>query len=715
MSITSTRVKSIPMIYGGCGGQGVQPMGSCSLLAIVEETNGPGGANVIRPFVSLDDGLTWEEEIHHLSADNLSQSRYRMTGSRIVLGGVTGPQVSGEYEQYSSVALRTMNAGHNWKSIITHDTFAAIFDPGNDYWEIQDFVVAGPKVFAVGDFTSFGVSKSYLTSLDGGITFNNPRSIAGAPFGISSGAYLGNDILIFVGTTNPAKVHRSIDGGDSWTSITLPGAAVSTALRAVTPVGPLTDGRVVVVGTRAGVAVAFFSTDFGQTWTQSTLSGGVTAQGAMDVVAPSALDVVMGLNVNAAQVAAGKRPLALSTDGGVTFADFGAYATPLNPALGYVVQQLTVADDGAILAMVQTTDVTNTTPNEIWRAVIDGFVGNGPGVALNRRIKNQAILAWDQATGEYGPAVQWVGPQHVFFPPWELDDPQPAEAEPANQFNTPLDVVDLLNVQLQAFQQARQNLLHTQAALVAASDAGAELNDLLGDGGTLGLIVDPATTNDELIAMAGVVRIFAEEMSGGAEAATEAIAAAHHAATEAGEALDATIAATEGNVVLASHGGRVHLYVLPDVPDEGIADFSEDIDRIDTNIPVNESLKARNLRINLQRAAASRRRHDVDDISDRLPLDIPINIDRARIIRSWRPWEAPPPPPPFGPDNPRANGVRGDVPELLDDLLRKVRDATDAADEFALGVTEASAAARGAAEAATDAAWADASSGCAPS
>jgi hypothetical protein len=384
VSITWTRVKVIPFNYFGCGMQGVTCLGSGRMLATLEEVGGPTGT-VLRTFLSADNGQTWAEGTELDLADNLSQCRIRTMAFDTVVTGFSGPQTfPSVYESQGTVVARSTDAGATWASAVTLADWTAMFPntATTDFWQTTDFVklVDETTVLALGFFTSVGAANTYLTSTDGGVTFNNPRNVTGS-FGHFGGVSMGGGVVILCDTShNPARVFRSTDSGGSFAAVTLPGVG-SGATNGAAAIGPVSGQRVGVVGGRSG-QVAFFSTDNGVSWTQATIGG--AAQNGLDMVAVDASHVVLGMTITLAQSAAGQTPFRLSTDGGATYPDSGIIdaGTPLDPAVGYAVFQLAVADDGSIIAVVQTTDGSNTHPNEIWRGVISGLVVDGPCVPL---------------------------------------------------------------------------------------------------------------------------------------------------------------------------------------------------------------------------------------------------------------------------------------------------------------------------------------------
>jgi hypothetical protein len=385
VSITWTRTLAIPFNFSGCGVQGVTCLGAGRILATLEEVGGPTGT-VLRTFLSADNGQTWAEGTELDLVENLSQARIRTMAFDTVLAGMTGPQTgAASYEAQGSVIARTTDAGATWGAAVTLTDYTAMFPntATTDFWQAADFVkLAGEStVLAPGAYTSVGNAAIYLTSTDGGVTFNNPRNIAGS-FGVFGGVSMGGGVVVFCDTShNPARVWRSIDSGGSWTQVNLPGAGAGATFGA-TAIGPLANQRLGVVGSRASAGVAFFSADNGVSWTQATVGG--SAQGGNDMVAPDGTHVVLGMDVTGAQITAGNTPFRLSTDGGATYPDSGTInaGTPLVNGIGYRVLQLAIADDGTVIAAVQTTDLTNTHPNELWRGVISGLVVDGPCVPL---------------------------------------------------------------------------------------------------------------------------------------------------------------------------------------------------------------------------------------------------------------------------------------------------------------------------------------------
>lgn len=386
MSITWHKVKTIPFIHGGCGIQAVTCMGNSRMLATVEEVFAPTppGFNVARPFRSTDNGQTWTELTALASDENLPRGRVRSLGVLDhVAQSMTGPQNVGAYEAGASVIARSLDGGATWASSVTNPEYT-LRNYGSDGYTGLDFIVTDyGSIYALGSFGAGG--KSYVTSTDGGATFTNPQTFSGVTtFGVFGGAYLGANTLIAGDTAHtPIRIFRSTDQAGTWTPINVGAGGQAGTVTGASPAGALGSGLALLSATRTTPSLApkaYRSTDAGQTWTEATISG--SAQGATDIIAPSATLAVLGLDVTSAQMGAGGSPFRLSTDGGQTFTDMGTQADAFFGGVAYRVKQLAVADDGSIIAVVQTGDLTNTAPNEIWRGVIGGFSGPGPCVAL---------------------------------------------------------------------------------------------------------------------------------------------------------------------------------------------------------------------------------------------------------------------------------------------------------------------------------------------
>lgn len=384
MSITWHKVKTIPFIFGGCGIQAVTCMGNNRLLATVEEVFAPSppGFNVARPFRSADNGQTWSELTALASDENLPRGRMRSLGVLdAVVQAMTGPQNVGAYESGASVIARSTNGGDTWASAVTNPEYT-LRNYGSDGYTTLDFITTDyGSTYALGSFGAGGTS--YVTSTDGGATFTTPSTFSGATtFGVFAGVYLGTNTLIAGDTAHtPIRIFRSTDQASTWTPVNVGAGGQAGTITGAALAGALGSGLALLSATRSTPSLApkaYVSTDAGQTWTEATISG--SAQGATDIIAPSATLAVLGLDVTSAQMGAGGSPFRLSTDGGQTFTDMGTQADGFFPGVAYRVKQFAVADDGSIIAVVQTGDLSNTAPNEIWRGVIDGFTGPGPCV-----------------------------------------------------------------------------------------------------------------------------------------------------------------------------------------------------------------------------------------------------------------------------------------------------------------------------------------------
>lgn len=381
MSITWHRVARIPFTHAGCGIQSVVCLGSGRMLATLEETGAPSppGFNVARVFRSADNGQTWTELAALASDENLPRGRARSLSLDRVMQSMTGPQNVGAYEAGASVIALTTDAGDTWASSVTNAEYI-LENYGADGYTVLDFIPTDYGTqYALGQFGAGG--KSYAISTDNGVTFTNASTFSGTgTFGVFGGAYLGASTLIAGDTAvTPIRIFRSTNQAASWTPVNVGAGGQQGTVNGAALAGALGSGKALLAATRSTPSLApkaYFSSDAGATWTEATIGG--SANGATDVIAPSTTLAVLGLDVSSAQMGAGGSPFRLSTDGGQTYSDLGTMADTFFAGVGYRVKQFAIADDGAVLAVVQTTDLTNTAPNEIWRGIIDGFSGPGP-------------------------------------------------------------------------------------------------------------------------------------------------------------------------------------------------------------------------------------------------------------------------------------------------------------------------------------------------
>ncbi len=127
------------------------------------------------------------------------------------------------------------------------------------------------RVFACGYslYSAGGVCPAIFKSTDGGLSWSTKVLSPSSPFGGAHALALdpGNDNVIYVGgadssgSESPARLFRSVDGGNSWTNISgsIDGYLESIAVDAK-------DSSRVYVGTTWGV---FRSADGGQTWARN--------------------------------------------------------------------------------------------------------------------------------------------------------------------------------------------------------------------------------------------------------------------------------------------------------------------------------------------------------------------------------------------------------------------------------------------------------------
>jgi hypothetical protein len=371
MSITWRKVAAVPFTGSGCGFQGVTCLGQERMLATLEEDlNAAETGPVVRNFLSEDNGETWDEIAPLNSLSAISFSRIKVLSRNVLLMGNDnlggGP---GTYEPAQSIIARSADGGATWTSAVSETFFNAIVG-SPPRWLIHDVVpVDTTRVVAVGIGGQAPNTWIFLLSNDGGASFTEARmpSVGITILDGHSVASLGGGIVIAGVTSNPLRLLRSTDRGDTWAAVTLPGAGLGTL--AVFHVMNLGGGQALAAGSGG---LLWHSSDFGASWSSITALPTNAIAGA----AVSASQVVVGMDgVN--PVTGSTTPFRLSTDGGATFPDAGTMVSPTNAS--YAIKQLAVADDGAVIAVAQTTAPPF---DEIWRGVIDGFSGPGPCATL---------------------------------------------------------------------------------------------------------------------------------------------------------------------------------------------------------------------------------------------------------------------------------------------------------------------------------------------
>ena len=375
--MTWTRVFSGTLAeFPSCGIQGITCYGNGRMFASSDRLSGTPSENGFFPVRSLDNGQTWAKEAIQVSLDPVPLGRLRSTGFNTILMGESGTL----YDPQWSIIARTVDGALTWASRFTQGQFDALIPPPPDgFFDIMDFIQLDPlTILAVGNFGNFPpdfITYTMLRSIDGGVTFGTPTAPnAGFPI-LRGGVNMGGGIVLLYDGRTPLVVHRSTDGGFVWTPVALPPPNTFAEVFTGTRVGPLGSQVVVVGGYAEGNGRFYRSTDAGETW---SLVAAPTCDIVEDMIAPSASLVVAAMRLTAAQITAGARPFVLSEDGGVTFADLGTYATALTAGANYLPKQCAMADDGAILVSLQTTNTASIA--EIWRGVIDGFSGPGPCV-----------------------------------------------------------------------------------------------------------------------------------------------------------------------------------------------------------------------------------------------------------------------------------------------------------------------------------------------
>lgn len=327
------------------GGSVIEHNGGLEVHMLVPEAALAEGIPV-RQFHSSDGGRSFQEIPMFVTQDNTFSGKvHQIVGAPPghMLAGATGPQGFGVYEQWSVIA-RTPDAGKTWFSGVRETVFNDLTD-----WDIRDFITGvddtGNIGFAVGVVNTLSATPYHiLRTRTRGFYFDlhhNLSAMSGALVRLNTIQDLGGGRLLAGGlnsggATNPS-VWRSLDMGESWTEIQLPGTygAADHEINDITVVGQ----GIVLAGGRSPLSTnlahypprLYRSTNYGETWTEITDSvsdisytddqdHSVTA---ITVFANQA--VALGL---AGDPTAGSDNFRISQDMGLTFSRVGYFATP---------------------------------------------------------------------------------------------------------------------------------------------------------------------------------------------------------------------------------------------------------------------------------------------------------------------------------------------------------------------------------------------------
>lgn len=388
MGISWQRVADIPFVEFGCGIQSVVCMGDGRVFSAMEEVgddespNHNPDENLLRRFRSTDYGVTWEELpvlYHDASMLHSFQGKAITLAADSLLLPLHRPSLNdNDYDAQAALIARSTDGGDTFASAVEEAVFNTISDTVNKRTHIQGFIRANNGIIlAVGqEHSSTGQATTalYLTSSDGGVTFENPRyiTVGGATQSIlRSGVHLGGGIILVgcerAGAGGPAYLARSTDNGDTWAQVLMPD--VGTGNGWVNDIGWAGE-NVAAVGARppGSTPRAWYSTDDGATFSDANLASWSAAY-INSIVALNATHFLAGGYVSIAQIAGGSKPFRLSTDGGLTYDDPGTYTTALTADVDYLVNQMAVLPNGNVVAVVQTIDGAEV-GNEIWLGTV---------------------------------------------------------------------------------------------------------------------------------------------------------------------------------------------------------------------------------------------------------------------------------------------------------------------------------------------------------
>lgn len=261
-------------------------------------------------------------------------------------------------------------------------------------WNIGDFITcADERVLACcryPTYNDYGYTViPFLKSEDSGETFApyTPVGLGSDQEGTITGLRLVSGRLLVVkeflsgSTTTSMKLFISDDNGDTWSLRTSSPVAGVTKIGVGSQIVQLATGRIVycchkLLGT-SSYPINFYSDNNGDTWSHSfdPIPGLPAGRGIRSAVAVGDR-MVAGVagNLGAIYAPEGWKPFRLSTDDGLTFTNEGTWTDPPTQPENGICRQMTVADDGAVIALLASNAGTTTStsiPTIIWRGVLN--------------------------------------------------------------------------------------------------------------------------------------------------------------------------------------------------------------------------------------------------------------------------------------------------------------------------------------------------------
>lgn len=363
-----------------------------TVLAYVEGSEATGTApTVARIFSSpLGHAGTWVERTTLIDNTSFFDSRIGAVYGVRAFIGQNGPVPIGgfDYEPLGLIA-QTSNGAASWAGAVpTHeDDFPGLLD-FQSAWNVSEFIDdtlhAPGVVFAVCNYPTyndFGFTVlSLLRSTDSGVSFT-PFAPPGIDdqFGCRTGLALASGRLLLV-KQNGSVIYKSDDDGDTWTAVSVPATYGVVDQLVQTP-----TARVVALAQRGSPSrpAIIYSDDEGDTWTGvpspvtsqdlSALFGSNAVTWKAAAVSGTAIVAALSGTLAGAPPDAAFRPFTMSVDDGLTFSVVGSYIDIPTPDENGVCRQMTVADDGAVLAIqagLGSTEVDDLS-FRIWRGVLN--------------------------------------------------------------------------------------------------------------------------------------------------------------------------------------------------------------------------------------------------------------------------------------------------------------------------------------------------------
>lgn len=236
----------VDVVYGGsqsCSDCGPANDGTKWVFALQQTAGGSSAVNA-KVLYSTDYGATWATSALTGLGVGVLATAIAIVGQYLVV------VAKSENAYYVSPINQLTGAPGAWTKITTG--FVGGKNP-NDL-----FVLSPTQVFFVGDGGYIYKSSDILSGVSvvnaGNATTNNLTRIHGA-----------GGVLLAVGASN--TILKSIDGGRTWAATT---TTVTGALSAVAVVSPLIA---YVGGTNGGVGIVFYTENGGETWSALTLPG----------------------------------------------------------------------------------------------------------------------------------------------------------------------------------------------------------------------------------------------------------------------------------------------------------------------------------------------------------------------------------------------------------------------------------------------------------